>query len=164
MERTRRTRALAVAVVAVPLLAACSSGFNATSLQPYAPADGILVDNGDLRIQNALVVSSPSATSGVVSAAIANNGDRPDRLTGVTSPDGQVDLTGSGALPPGGSLPLGADTGTSATITGLKKLAGETITLRLTFRRADPVTFTTVVVPATGGYATITPGPTASAG
>lgn len=163
MERTRRTRALTVALVAVPLLAACSQGFNAATLKQYSPSDGALVDSGDLQLQNVLVVASTSATAGVVSTVIANNGDQRDRLTGLTSPDGQVDLTGSGTVPAHGALPMGADTGTSATITGLKKLAGETITLRFTFRRADPVTVQTVVVTASGPYASITPAPSPSA-
>ena len=50
----------------------------------------------------------------------------------------------------------------SATISSLTSLPGETITLHLRFRRADPVTINTVVVPATGAYATITPAPTPS--
>ena len=45
-------------------------------------------------------------------------------------------------------------------ISGLTALPGETITLRLTFKEADPLTIHTVVIPAKGPYASITPGPT----
>ena len=80
----------------------------------------------------------------------------------MTSPDGTVDLTGNGKIPPKAAIRLGAGTETSATISGLTKLPGETITLKLTFRRADPLTIRTVVVPASGVYSSITPAPTAT--
>lgn len=162
MERTRRTRALAAVLTAVPLLAGCAAGFDATPMQPYAPSDGVLVENGDLRLLNVLVVANAAGTSGVVSATIANRGQTDDRLIGLTSPDGTVDLTGSGDLPAGSSLALSAGSQTSATISGLTKLAGEAITLRFTFRHADPVSVKTVVVAAEGPYATVTPAPTAT--
>ena len=161
MERTRPNRVLAAAtaVLSAALLTGCASGFDATSVKPYAPSDGILANSGDLRILNILVVST--GANGVVSASIANRGTSKDALTDMTSPDGTVDLTGNGKVPPKSSIPLGADTATSATISGLTKLPGETITLKLTFQRADPVTIRTVIVPASGDYASITPAPTA---
>ena len=166
VEHTRRARARTAAATAVSavavaaLLAGCAAGFDATAAQPYAPADGVLADSGELRVQNALVVASDSISSGVISATIANRGDTDDELTGLTSPDGTVDLTGDGALPAGSSVRLGADTDLSATISALTALPGETITLRLTFARAEPLRIRTVVVPAEGPYESITPGPT----
>ena len=162
VERTRRTRAVpAVAAAAMAaLVSGCAAGFDATSVQPYAPSDGVLADSGDLRVLNALVVASDSVSSGVISTTIVNRGKRPDRLTEVTSPAGTVDLTGDGDLEPGAALQLGAGTDTSATITGLTRLPGETITVKLTFRRAEPVTLRTVIVPAAGDYESVTPGPT----
>ncbi len=163
MERTRRNRALAAvtAALSAALLTGCASGFDATSIKPYAPSDGILANSGDLRILNILVVST--GANGVVSGSIVNRGTSKDALTDLTSPDGTVDLTGSGKIPPKGATRLGADTATSATISGLTRLPGETITLKLTFQRADPVTIRTVIVPASGDYASITPAPTAEA-
>jgi hypothetical protein len=155
-----RLTAVITAVAAAALLAGCSAGFDATSTQPYAPSDGILANSGDLRVQNALVVASDSVSSGVVIMTIANRGDRDDRLTGLTSPDGSIDLTGDTTLAAGSAVRFGSDTDPSATITELTALPGETITLRLTFRRAEPLQFKTVVVPADGYYASITPGPT----
>ena len=166
MEHTRRARARTAAATAVSavavaaLLAGCAVGFDATAAKPYAPSDGILADSGDLRVQNALVVASDSISSGVIIATITNRGDSDDELTGLTSPDGTVDLTGDGALPAGSSVRLGSDTDLSATISGLTALPGETITLRLTFARAAPLRIRTVVVPAEGAYESITPGPT----
>ena len=162
MERTRRNRVLAAAtaVLSAALLTGCATGFNATSIKPYAPSDGIEANTGDLRILNLLVVST--GANGVVSGSIVNRGTSRDALTDMTSPDGTVDLTGNGKLPPKTAIRLGAGTETSATISGLTKLPGETITLKLTFRRADPVTIRTVVVPASGDYSSITPAPTAT--
>jgi copper(I)-binding protein len=157
--RTRLT-AVITAVAAAALVAGCSAGFDATSTQPYAPADGILANSGDLRVQNALVVASDSISSGVVIMTIANRGDSDDRLTGLTSPDGTVDLTGDTTLAAGSAVRFGSDTDPSATITALTALPGETITLRLTFRRAEPLEIKTVVVQADGYYSSITPGPT----
>lgn len=150
------------AVGLASVLAGCSPGFNATSIKPYAPSDGVRADSGDLRVLNALVVSSSSYTSGVLSATIVNRGDKPDRLTDVTSPAGQATFTGDGTLDPGSALTLGAGTDASVTLSGLTKLPGETITVKLTFQRADPLTLHTFVVTPEGPYASITPSPTAS--
>jgi copper(I)-binding protein len=166
VERTRRVRVLSIAAAAtaaVSLLSGCAAGFGATSVKPYAPSDGVMANTGQLRVLNALVVASPEVTNGVVSTVIVNRGDHADKLTGLTSPDGSVDLTGDGTLEPGTSLRLEADTNPSATISGLTALPGETITLKLTFAEADPLTIKTVVIPATGDYASITPGPTTPA-
>jgi copper(I)-binding protein len=166
VERTRRrTPALVtLAVIATVLLTGCGAGFNATAVQPYAAGDGVEANSGDIRVINALVVASPSITSGVVSATIVNRGTQTDTLTGITSPDGTVNLSGSATLVPGLPTTLGADTDPNAIITGITRLAGESITLHLTFRHAHPLTVTTVVVAPNGPYASITasPSPTAS--
>jgi hypothetical protein len=172
VERTRQSRTLsrrtfsastaAAAVALAGLLSGCGAGFDATSVKAYAPSDGIMADTGHLRILNTLVVASASYSSGVIVATIANDGARADELTSITSPDGQVDLTGDGTIEPGAAVSLSAGSELSATITSLTSLPGETITLHLRFTRADPVTIRTVVVPASGPYASITPAPTAS--
>jgi hypothetical protein len=161
----RRTPALAtITVLATVLLAGCSAGFNATAVQPYAASDGVEANSGDVRVINALVVASPTITSGVISATIVNRGTHEDTLTGITSPDGKVSFSGPATLTRGVTTRLGGDTDPSATITGLTRLSGESITLHLTFRRAHPLTLRTVVIAATGPYASVTPSssPTAS--
>lgn len=163
MERTRRLRrvpAVAAAAVAAALLTGCSAGFDATSIQPYAPADGVLANSGDIRVLNALVVADADGDTGVVSMTLVNRGTRDDRLTEITSPDGSVALTGDTTLPAGGAVRLGSDTDVTAVVEGLAKQAGENIRLRLSFSRTPPVTINTVVVAATGDYAEITPSAT----
>jgi hypothetical protein len=172
VERTRQSRTLsrrtysastAAAVFSLAaLLSGCGAGFDATSVKAYAPSDGIMADTGHLRILNTLVVASDSYSSGVIIATIANDGAKADELTGITSPDGTVDLTGDGTIDAGAAVGLGAGTELSATMSSLTSLPGETITLHLRFTRADPVTIRTVVVPATGPYASITAAPTAT--
>jgi len=139
------------------LLTGCSAGFDATSTQPYAPSDGIQATSGELRVLNALVVRAETGADGVVSATIANKGDSDDRIRDITSPDGTVTLTGDDQLPAGGTVTLGVGTGTEATISGLSKEAGQTVRLKFSFGRSEPVTIDTVVVPATGYYAELAP-------
>ena len=172
MKRTRQSRTVsprtfsaataAAALVLTGLLSGCGAGFEATATKPYAPSDGIMATTGDLHILNMLVVAGASFSSGVVVTTIVNDGTEADELTEMTSPDGQVDLTGDGTIEPGGAVQLSAGTELSATISSLTSLPGETITLHLRFKRADPVTINTVVVPATGPYATVTAAPTPS--
>ena len=160
--RTFSASTAAAVLTLAGLLSGCGAGFDATSVKAYAPSDGIMADSGHLRILNTLVVASDSFSSGVVVATIVNDGRQADELTSITSPDGKVDLTGDGTIAPGAAVQLGAGTELSATLSSLTSLPGETITLHLRFTRADPVTIHTVVVPASGAYASITAAPTPS--
>ena len=54
---------------------------------------------------------------------------------------------------------FGATTEPSATISDLTKQPGATITLRFVFARTNPITLETVILPATGAYTSLTPGP-----
>jgi copper(I)-binding protein len=142
------------------VLAGCSAGFDATSIQPYAPGDGVLANSGDIRVLNALVVAAEGERTGVVSMTVVNRGTTDDRLTDLTSPHGSVDLTGDTSLPAGGTLRFGSDTDVTAVIRNMTAQVGQTIRLRLSFARNQPVTLDTVVMPATGDYAEITPSAT----
>lgn len=164
MQRSRRLptlAALAAVVTATALLGGCSAGFDATSTKPYAPADGVIASSGDLRVLNALVVAADGGdegADGIVSMTVVNRGTQDDRVTGITTPSGSVAVDGDTRLPAGGSLTFGA-AGTTATVSGLAKAPGQAIELRVAFARAEPVRLRTVVVPAVGEYATLTPSP-----
>jgi hypothetical protein len=147
-----------LALTPLVLVTGCAAGMNAQTLKPYAPADGVVANSGNIRVLNALVVEDSTGT-GVVSLTIVNRGNGADSLTDLTSPDGSVDLTGTRDLPAGAAVRFGATTAPSATISSLVKPPGATITLRLAFSHALPITLHTVVVPAAGAYADITPGP-----
>ena len=148
-----------LALSALALTAGCAAGNNAQTLQPYSPADGVVANSGTIRVLNALVVADATGTTGVVSLTIVNRGNRDDSLTDLTSADGSVDLTGTRDLPAGQAVRFGATTEPSATISDLKRKPGQEITLTLSFAHTEPITLRTVVLPATGAYADITPGP-----
>ena len=161
MSRTRRP-VLTLALLALSSLAlttGCAAGKDSPTLKPYSPSDGVVANSGTIRVLNALVVADSSGGDGVVSLTIVNRGDRDDSLTDLTSPDGTVDLTGTRDLPAGHAVRFGATSETSATIGDVSVEPGHNITLKLTFQRTEPITLVTVVVPATGPYASITPGP-----
>jgi hypothetical protein len=140
-------------------LSGCGAGIGAQSVQTYAPGDGVLADNGTIRVLNALVVAGDGASTGVLSMTLVNVSDHNDRISDITSAGGTVDLTGTRALEAGRSVRFGAGTATAATIGDLSRQPGQTVSLRLTFARSEPITVRTVVVPARGDYAEITPGP-----
>ena len=161
--RTRHHRRWAGAALmmlmaaATALLTGCAAGFDATSLKPYAPSDGVIGQSGELRALNVLVVAEDGATEGVLVMTLANDGDRPDQLTAIDSDSGTVAFDGPVEIPAGGAVAFGSDTETTATVTGLSAAPGEAIQLELTFSRAEPLRLRTVVMPATGDYASITP-------
>lgn len=155
--------ALATVAAATSLVSGCAAGFDATSLQPYAPADGVYAESGEIRALNVLVVAADGATDGVVLMTIANDGRRDDRLVGIEADAGSVEADTPLTLPAGGTVAFGGpEAEASATVTDLQVQPGQTIELRLTFARAEPLSVRTVVMPATGDYEGITPTPEAT--
>lgn len=151
------------AAAATALLSGCAAGFDATSLQPYAPADGVNAESGEIRALNVLVVADDGATGGVVLMTVANDGRRDDRLVGIESDAGSVEADTPVPLPAGGTVAFGGQQAqASATVTNLQVQPGQAIELRLTFARAEPVSVRTVVMPAIGDYEGITPTPEAT--
>lgn len=157
-----RTSALAAALLAgaTLLMTGCGSGFGATTSKPYAPSDGVMGDSGRIRVLNALVVAPEGGNEGVVSMTVVNRGSRPERLLGLASDAGTVDLTGDRTLLPGAAVAFTAGSDPAATIQGLRAQPGQTLKLRLSFQNTAPLTLDTVVVPPTGPYASLTPEPT----
>jgi hypothetical protein len=139
------------------LVTACGSGFNATARQSYAPGDGIQAGTGDLRVVSALVVSPEDSGDGVILMAVVNNGEQDEEITSVEADKGEVDYTGSHTIPAGETVFFGAESDPSATVRNLSAKPGETITVKISFTEAEPISLHTVVVPATGDYASITP-------
>lgn len=153
----------AAVATATALVSGCAAGFDATSLQPYAPADGVYAESGEIRALNVLVVAAEGATDGVVLMTIANDGRRDDRLLGIESDAASVEADTPVTLPAGGTVAFGGpEAQASATVTDLQVQPGQAIELRLTFARAEPVSVRTVVMPATGDYEDFTPTPEAT--
>lgn len=163
---TRRSRAaLAAVALTVPLAAGCGAGADAQTHQVYAPGDGVLRITDTLRIQNALVVAPPgNGDRAVVSMAIANIGDRPERLVGIDVGDAGsgVRLTGPTAIPAGGSVNFGGpEAAAQAVISGFRRRAGEYVPLSLRFERGALAPIPSPVLPPNGEYArVIAPGAT----
>lgn len=155
-----RTAAIAAALLAgTALLTGCGSGFGAQTSKAYAPADGVMGESGPVKVLNALVVAPEDGTEGVVSMTVVNRGTGSERLTGLTSDKGTVELTGDRTLAPGKAVAFTAGSRLSATIRDLQAKPGEEIGLELTFAGTKPIRLRTLVVPAAGPYASITAAP-----
>ncbi|MGH8969184.1 MAG: hypothetical protein ACRDV1_04470 [Actinomycetes bacterium] len=161
MSRTRTRLIVALQVVAVAggaaLTSACAAGFDSTTSKAYAPSDGLRGVSGSMEVLNALVVAPEDGDTGVISMTVVNRGDQTERITGLTTDSGTVELTGSDEIGPGEAVRFGAATDPAATISGLQALPGEAIRLKLSFAEVDPISLRTVVVPATGTYVSLTP-------
>jgi hypothetical protein len=155
--------ALLAAVASAALLTGCAAGFNAQTSQGYAPADGVQADQGDIRVNDALVVVPDDGSTGVINITVVNRGSQPDRITDITSPSGSVELAGDTTLAPGQADIYTATSSPSALMTNVIASPGQMITLKLDFERSAPLTIRTVVEPTTGDYATVTPEATPSA-
>jgi hypothetical protein len=162
---TSRRRALSVVAplaLVLALATGCGSGFDATARQSYAPGDGVQAGSGDLRVVSALVVAPEGSSDGVLLMAVVNNSDNGAEITSIDTAAGTVDYTGSHVIPDNQTVVFGAGSDPSVTLRNLSAKPGEAITLKISFADAEPITLHTVVVPATGDYASITPAPAPS--
>lgn len=97
MSSSLRRGALAAAAIAFSIasLAACGAGNNAQTLE--VKPDNAATSVGDIKIQNALVITQPDTTStgpAVVSATVFNNGRTPQTLDSVKiGGDGVAQIT-----------------------------------------------------------------------
>ncbi|WP_137994303.1 DUF461 domain-containing protein [Streptomyces vilmorinianum] len=126
MSRSLRRGALAAAaiVISIASLSACGAGNDAQTLGVRPDNAAVTVD--DVKIQNALVITQPTAGApgpAVVSATVFNTGTTPQTLDSITlgGSAAPVKLTaaeGSGAItiPAGGSVVIGGQGNATATI------------------------------------------------
>jgi hypothetical protein len=141
------------------LATGCGSGFDATARQSYAPGDGIQAGTGDLRVVSALVVAPDESSDGVLLMAVVNNSDQDEEITSIDSDAGTADFTGSHVIAANKTVVFGAESDPSVTMRNLGAKPGEAVSVKISFADAEPITLHTVVVPATGDYASITPAP-----
>lgn len=73
-------RPLAAAALLL-VLAGCSATNPIQTDHPYAPADGVRVQVGDVRAENLLVVSTAAGAPGALSGALVNDGSAPADVT-----------------------------------------------------------------------------------
>jgi copper(I)-binding protein len=154
-----RRGALAAAAIAFSIasLAACGAGNNAQTLE--VKPDNAATSVGDIKIQNALVITQPDATStgpAVVSATVFNNGRTPQTLDSVKiGGDGVAQITpakGGGKLtiPAGGHVILGGEGNASAALSnpGAAVKDGNAQPITFTFSKTGDVKLRAFVVPA----------------
>ena len=161
MSSSLRRGALAAAAIAFSIasLAACAAGNNAQTLE--IKPDNAATSVGDIKIQNAIVVTQPGTeTKGpaVVSATLFNASSTDQTLDSVTVEGaGTVELTpakgkskgGKVVVPAGGSVILGGEGNASAvmeTTDGVKDGNAQKVTFE--FSETGEVTLRAFVVPA----------------
>ncbi|MCT4356913.1 DUF461 domain-containing protein [Streptomyces sp. Je 1-79] len=164
MSRSLRRGALAATaiVISIASLSACGAGNNAQTLG--VKPDNAAVTVEDVKIQNALVITQPTAGApgpAVVSATVFNNGSAPQTLDSITlggtaAPVVLKAATGSGpiTIPAGGSVVIGGKGNASATIENGREAVKDGGAQELTFKlsRTGDVAMEAFVVPAAGYF------------
>ncbi|MFF1394665.1 DUF461 domain-containing protein [Streptomyces sp. NPDC058287] len=160
MSSSLRRGALAAAALAFSIasLAACGAGNNAQTLE--VKPDNAETSVGDIRIQNATVITQPDLKStgpAVVTATLFNNGSKPQTLDSIAL-DGvgkkaelsAADGKGTVTIPAGGSLVLGGKGNASAQLPNSRTadLDGDVKALTFTFSTTGAVKIQSFVVPA----------------
>ncbi|EFL25125.1 conserved hypothetical protein [Streptomyces himastatinicus ATCC 53653] len=162
----RGVLAAAAIVVSVAPLSACAAGNDAQTLE--VKPDNAATSVGDIKIQNATVVTQPDRTAkgpAVVTARIFNNGDRDETLTAITLPDAKATAKlhpakGAGkaankiVVPAGGSVALGGEGNASAVVSDGREAAKDGDAQRIVFDLSSTgdVPITAFVVPATSYF------------
>ncbi|MEU8462644.1 DUF461 domain-containing protein [Streptomyces sp. NPDC029003] len=165
MSRSLRRGALAATAVvfSIASLAACGAGNDAQTLE--IKPDNAAVTKGDIKVQNALVITQGEKGKkgpAAVSATLFNAGDAPQTLDGITLAGGKSKVVLKGAegsgkvtVPAGGSVVLGGKGNASAVIEGGSAAVEPGNAQEVVFQlsRTGDVGIAAFVVPATGMYA-----------
>lgn len=174
MSSSLRRGALAATalVLSIAPLSACAAGNDSQTME--ITPDHAAKTVGDLKVQNATVITQPELDDegpAALTAKIFNNGTSDEVLTSIRlgGKDTEVKLApakGSGPLvvPKGGSLILGGKGNASAEIVGGHEAAkaGDAQKVVFDFSKTGDVTLRAFVVPAKGDYAKWGPSPAAS--
>lgn len=163
MSSSLRRGALAASAIvfSIASLAACGAGNNAQTLE--IKPDNAATSVGDIKIQNALVITQPDLQStgpAVISATVFNSGRTDQTLQSVT-----LDTSGTSAelkpakgqsltVPAGGSLILGGKDNASATLPSGREAVqdGNAQKITFTFSKTGKVSLRAFVVPATSYF------------
>ncbi|EPH40040.1 DUF461 domain-containing protein [Streptomyces aurantiacus] len=165
MSRSLRRGAIAATALAFSLatLTACGAGNNAQTIE--IKPDNAATAVGDLKIQNAMIITQPDREStgpAVVAATVFNNGDTAQTLDSI-----KVDGTGKKAalspakgekkgkgggltIPAGGSLTIGGKDNASAVLPSSREAVqdGNAQPVTFAFSKTGDVKLKTFVVPA----------------
>ncbi|MDI3417907.1 copper chaperone PCu(A)C [Streptomyces luteolus] len=164
MSRSLRRGTIAATALgfAIATLAACGAGNNAQTLE--IKPDNAAIKVGDIKIQNAIVITQPDPKStgpAAISATVFNNGDTAQTLESikVEGADKAAELKpakGSGPLtiPAGGSLIIGGAGNASASLPSSPEAVqdGNAQPVTFSFSETGDVKMKTFVVPATSYF------------
>ncbi|OKK07248.1 DUF461 domain-containing protein [Streptomyces sp. CB02400] len=158
MSSSLRRGALAAAIAfSIASLSACAAGHNAQTLE--IQPDNAATTVGDIKIQNATVITQPDLEStgpAVVSATLFNEGRTDQTLESVTIPGTgkTAELSpaegGSLTVPAGGSLILGGEGNASAVLPSSREAVqdGNAQKVTFTFSETGDVSLRAIVFPA----------------
>ncbi|MEV5952640.1 DUF461 domain-containing protein [Streptomyces sp. NPDC051987] len=177
MSSSLRRGALAASTIAfsVAALSACGAGNDSQTLQ--IKPDNAATSVGDIKVQNATVITQPDLTStgpAVISATIFNTGTEPETLQSIvvagTGKTAELHATKSQPLTiqGGGRLILGGTGNASAVLASSREAVqdGNAQKITFTFSKTGDVSLRAFVVPAesffTGWGPSAVPSPSAS--
>ncbi|MER5787991.1 DUF461 domain-containing protein [Streptomyces sp. NPDC001980] len=159
MSSSLRRGALAASTIAfsVAALSACGAGNNSQTLE--IQPDNAATSVGDIKVQNATVITQPDLTStgpAVVSATIFNTGTEPETLQSIivagTGKTAELHATKTQPLtiPGGGRLILGGKDNASAVLGSSREAVqdGNAQKITFTFSKTGDVSLRAFVVPA----------------
>lgn len=163
MSSSLRRGALAASAIvfSIASLAACGAGNDAQTLE--IKPDNAATSVGDIKIQNALVITQPDLKStgpAVISATVFNSGSSPETLQSVvlegsgTSAELKAPKGQSLSVPAGGSLILGGKGNASAALPSARESVqdGNAQKITFTFSKTGKVSLSAFVVPATSYF------------
>ncbi|MFD7813361.1 DUF461 domain-containing protein [Streptomyces sp. NPDC059785] len=157
MSSSLRRGALAAAAIAFSIasLAACGAGSNAQTLE--IKPDNAATTVGDIKVQNALVITQPNAETGgpaAVAATLFNNGTKAQTLDSITVEGQTAEIKpakGSGkvSIPAGGYVTVGGKDNASAVLSsGDVVKDGNAQKVTFDFSKTGAVSLRAFVVPA----------------
>ncbi len=164
MKRTRLAAAVLL-VAAVPALAGCFNGQDATTTSQASmnSGNGVDAEQGAIHIEGATLVLGPegSGTATLV-VRIVNTGAEDDALTfatinGTQSTIVQPTSTDNGTLVPGASISYGFESDGRIDAAALDVPVSSYVPVQLGFEKAGLVELSVLTVPPTGYYEGITP-------
>ncbi len=162
----RRVVALGLAAVMLPGLAGCWSGPDAATTTQPASGDGTQVDSADITLDSATIVAGdPGSGKAAFLGTVYNPTHEPDQVLSITADGVRAKLTpeaidvrplGAVAIQTGKeSTP--SEPAAAADFLGFQGKTGTYVDVEVTFRTAGEQSFTALVVPPSGFYATAAP-------
>jgi copper(I)-binding protein len=168
--RVPRRLFAAAAVALTGVLAGCEAGYQAPTQQWHQPTEGAGTQKNGISVRNVFVLGAapagelPAGSDAGMFLALANNTNRPDKLTGITASaatslvqlpnDAAVDLAPNSSVLLTGPQPQVLLRDLTKALPG-----GSWIKVTLSFQNAGDVTLSVPVMPAAEYYQTFSPAP-----